>query len=59
MLRTSRRSWSAPALAALPLALAAALGGHEAQAAGFQLKENSVQGLGRAYAGSAAAPEDC
>ena len=59
MLRTSRRSRSAPALAALPLALAAALAGHEAQAAGFQLKENSVQGLGRAYAGSAAAPDDC
>jgi long-chain fatty acid transport protein len=59
MQRITRRTWLAPSLAALPLALAAALAGQEAQASGFQLKENSVQGLGRAYAGGAAAPGDC
>jgi len=58
-MRRRHRSWLVPSLAALPLALAAALTGSEAKAAGFQLKENSVQGLGRAYAGSAAAPNDC
>ena len=55
----TRPNWITPALAALPLALAAALAGQTAQASGFQLKENSVQGLGRAYAGEAAAPGDC
>ena len=57
MQRRTRRTWLVPTLAALPLALATALAGHEAHASGFQLKENSVQGLGRAYAGGAAAPE--
>ncbi|MEO5624684.1 MAG: outer membrane protein transport protein, partial [Dokdonella sp.] len=55
----NRQSWLAPSLAALPLALAAALAGQNAQASGFQLKENSVEGLGRSFAGSAAAPGDC
>jgi long-chain fatty acid transport protein len=59
MQRKIRRTWLAPSLAALPLALAAALAGQNAQASGFQLKENSVQGLGRAFAGEAAAPGDC
>jgi long-chain fatty acid transport protein len=59
MQRKTRRIWLAPSLAALPLALAAALAGQDAQASGFQLKENSVQGLGRAFAGEAAAPGDC
>lgn len=49
----------APTLAAVPFALAVAFTGHDAQASGFQLKENSVQGLGRAFAGEAAAPGDC
>lgn len=56
---TSLRPRFATALAALPLALAAALAGQDVQAAGFQLKENSVQGLGRSFAGSASAPGDC
>ena len=59
MQHKTHRTWLAPALAALPLALAAALVVQDAQASGFQLKENSVQGLGRSYAGSAAAPGDC
>ena len=54
----NRRTWFVPSLAALPLALAAALVGQNAQASGFQLKEG-VQGLGRAFAGEAAAPGDC
>jgi long-chain fatty acid transport protein len=49
----------APMLALLPLALAAALAGQNARASGFQLKENSAEGLGRSFAGSAAAPGDC
>jgi long-chain fatty acid transport protein len=49
----------APLLAALPLALAAALSGQNAHASAFQLKENSAEGLGRSFAGSAAAPGDC
>jgi len=53
----SRRSL-AP-LAALPLAVVAALSGQTAHASGFQLKENSAEGLGRSFAGSAAAPGDC
>lgn len=59
MQRSSRRPRLASALATLPLALAAALAGQEAQASAFQLKENSVQGLGRAFAGETAAPGDC
>lgn len=55
---TIRRRLVMPALAALPLALLA-LTGQQAHASGFQLKENSVQGLGRAYAGASAAPGDC
>ena len=50
---------SAPMLAALPLALAAALAGQTAHGSGFQLRENSAEALGRAFAGSAAAPGDC
>jgi long-chain fatty acid transport protein len=46
-------------LAALPLALAAALAGQTAHGSGFQLRENSAEALGRAFAGSAAAPGDC
>jgi long-chain fatty acid transport protein len=59
MQHKTHRTWLAPALAALPLALAAALVAQDAQASGFQLRENSVQGLGRAYAGGASAPGDC
>ncbi|MGH8171913.1 MAG: OmpP1/FadL family transporter [Rhodanobacteraceae bacterium] len=59
MSRPSRRTQFAPMLAALPLALVAALAGHDVHAAGFQLKENSAEGLGRSFAGSAAAPGDC
>ncbi|WP_300617578.1 outer membrane protein transport protein [Dokdonella sp.] len=59
MQRISRRPRLAPALATLPLALAAAFAGQEAQASAFQLKENSVQGLGKAFAGETAAPGDC
>src|SRR3982751_2914317 len=50
---------SAPMLAAVPLAIAAALAGQTAHASAFQLKENSAEGLGRSFAGSAAAPGDC
>src|SRR6476661_87025 len=50
---------SAPVLAAVPLAIAAALAGQTAHGSAFQLKENSAEGLGRAFAGSAAAPGDC
>ncbi len=59
MQRNPRRPRLAPALAALPLALAAAFAGQDAQASAFQLKENSVQGLGKAFAGETAAPGDC
>lgn len=59
MQRNPHRPRLALTLAALPLALAAALMGHEAHASGFQLKENSVQGLGRSFAGETAAPGDC
>src|SRR5689334_19470618 len=59
MSRFVRRRPSASALAAIPLALAAALAGQNALASGFQLKENSAEGLGRSFAGSAAAPGDC
>lgn len=47
------------ALAALTLAIAGALVAPQAaQASAFQLKENSAQALGRAFAGSAAAGDD-
>ncbi|MFI4968835.1 MAG: OmpP1/FadL family transporter [Lysobacterales bacterium] len=59
MQRKTRRTWHAPALAALPLALAAALAGQNVQASGFQLQENDAAGMGRAYAGAGAAPGDC
>jgi len=59
MSRFLRSRSSAPMLAALPLALAAAFAGQTAHASGFQLKENSAEGLGRSFAGSAAAPDDC
>lgn len=59
MQRNSRRVPLAPALAALPLAIVAVFAMSDAQASGFQLKENSVQGLGRAFAGEGAAPGDC
>lgn len=59
MQRTIRRVPLAPAFAALPLAVLAALAMSDAGASGFQLKENSVQGLGRAFAGEGAAPGDC
>jgi long-chain fatty acid transport protein len=40
------------------LALAIALVSGQAHAAGFQIRENSVKAMGRAFAGSAAAPGD-
>lgn len=46
-------------LAMLPLALATALCMQDAQASAFQLKENSVAGMGRAFAGGPASPDDC
>ncbi|WP_049622528.1 OmpP1/FadL family transporter [Frateuria defendens] len=47
------------ALAALSLAVAGALAFPQgAQASGFQLKENTAKGMGRAYAGSATAGGD-
>src|SRR3954462_3865965 len=58
MSRSLRRP-SAPMLAAVPLAIAAALAGQTAHGSAFQLKENSAEGLGRSFAGSAAAPGDC
>lgn len=59
MQRSNRGTWFLPSLAALPLALAAALGGQNAQASGFQLQENDAAGMGRAYAGASSAPGDC
>jgi len=59
MQRTVHRRWPSPALAALPLALAAAFLARDAGAAGFQLQENDAMGMGRAYAGAGAAPGDC
>ncbi|HJT98222.1 MAG TPA: outer membrane protein transport protein [Rhodanobacteraceae bacterium] len=59
MSRFVRQRPSAPMLAAVPLALAAALAGQDAQGSAFQLKENSAEGVGRSFAGSAAAPGDC
>ncbi len=45
-------------ISALALGVAAAFAFGQADAAGFQLKENSVKAMGRAFAGSAAAPGD-
>ncbi len=45
-------------LSALALGIAGALALGQAQAAGFQLKENSVKAMGRAFAGSAAVGGD-
>lgn len=53
MLRTPSR----PALR-LAVAIAATLSASSAFAAGFQIRENSAIGLGRAFAGSGAAPGD-
>lgn len=49
---------SQPPLRRLPLALVLALAAGSVHAAGFQIKENSATGLGRAFAGSASAPGD-
>lgn len=57
MKTTPRRSVSL-ALAALPLAVAVGLTAGNAHASAFQLKENSVKGMGRAFAGAGAAPDD-
>lgn len=43
-------------LSALALGVSAALAFAPAHASGFQLKENSVKAMGRAFAGTAAAP---
>lgn len=43
---------------ALALGIAGVLAFGQAQASGFQIKENSTKALGRAFAGSAAAPGD-
>ncbi|HJU40749.1 MAG TPA: outer membrane protein transport protein, partial [Tahibacter sp.] len=48
-------------ISSLALAVAVALAAtapHDASASAFQLKENSVKALGRAFAGSGAAPDD-
>ncbi|MEP6634498.1 MAG: outer membrane protein transport protein [Luteimonas sp.] len=45
-------------ISTLALGIAGALAFGQAHAAGFQLKENSVKAMGRAFAGSAAAPGD-
>lgn len=45
-------------MAALALAVAAIVAAPAAQASGFQLKENSAKALGRAFAGTGAAPGD-
>lgn len=42
----------------LALGIAGALAAGNAHGAAFQLKENSAKGLGRAFAGSASAPDD-
>ena len=42
-------------ISALALAVAGGLAIGQAHASGFQLKENSVKAMGRAFAGSAAA----
>jgi long-chain fatty acid transport protein len=54
----SPRIFTLPALAALPLAVAVGLGAGQAHASAFQLKENSVKAMGRAFAGAGAAPDD-
>ena len=45
-------------MSALALGIAGALAFGQAQASGFQLKENSAKALGRAFAGSGVAPGD-
>jgi len=45
-------------LTLLAVGVAGALAAADANAAAFQLKENSAKGLGRAFAGSASAPDD-
>ena len=45
-------------ISALALAVAGGLAIGQAHASGFQLKENSVKAMGRAFAGSAAAKGD-
>jgi long-chain fatty acid transport protein len=45
-------------MSALALGIAGALAFGQAQASGFQLKENSVKAMGRAFAGSGVAPGD-
>lgn len=54
----SRAPMHARSLKRLPLALALVLAATGVHAAGFQIKENSATGLGRAFAGSGAAPGD-
>lgn len=51
-------SASMPLLRLLAVAISLAVTATGVQAAGFQLKENSAIGLGRAFAGSGAAPGD-
>ena len=56
---TTRRGARPLALAALGLAIAGALAApQQARASAFQLKEDSAQAMGRAYAGSATAGGD-
>ena len=45
-------------MSALALGIAGALAFGQAQASGFQLKENSVKAMGRAFAGSGVATGD-
>jgi long-chain fatty acid transport protein len=52
-LRTER-----PLRALLPATILLALVAGDASASGFQLNENEARGMGRAYAGSTAAPDD-
>ena len=59
MPRSILRNRLMPSVAVLPLTLAAVLCGQQARASGFQLQENDAAGMGRAYAGAAAAPGDC
>jgi long-chain fatty acid transport protein len=60
-MRVNKKSFaffSSRTTALLPVAIALGLAAQGALAAGFQLKENDVAGLGRAYAGSTSAPDD-
>ncbi|MGA9422648.1 MAG: outer membrane protein transport protein [Rhodanobacteraceae bacterium] len=58
MTHRNRGLQNVPILATLPLAVLMALASSSAFASAFQLKENNAKGLGRAFAGSAAAPDD-